>query len=224
MQKPSSYGLICLMYEGKRVSHILYERALEDSANYAEEYMTNALVFFDESKIAMYDYAMSKINFDGLIGEFGVYQGRVVNYLAKMMPNKTIYGFDSFDGLPEDWLGWEMPKGSFNLNGIPPEVENNVELVKGYFDQSLPFWVKNHVEPFSLLIIDSDLYSSACAILDILGTKQIVSGTLILFDEYFGHIGWRNNEFKAWQEFVKKHNIKYEYLAINHLQTLVRVI
>jgi hypothetical protein len=212
------------MYEGKRVSHILYERALEDSADYAEQHMTNALVFFDESKILMYDYAISKITFDGLIGEFGVYQGRVVNYLATQMPDKTIYGFDSFNGLPEDWKGWENPKGSFNLNGIPPQVEANVELVGGYFDQSLPLWVKDHEEPFSLLVIDSDLYSSACAILDILGTKQIVSGTLILFDEYFGHIGWRNNEFKAWQEFVKKHNIQYEYLAINHLQTLVRVI
>lgn len=212
------------MYQGKRVSHILYERALEDSADYAEQHMQNALVFFDESKVAMYDYAISKISFDGLIGEFGVYQGNVVNYLAQKMPDKTIYGFDSFNGLPEDWIGWEMPKGSFSLNGIIPDVENNVKLVKGYFDQSLPLWVETNKEPFSLLIIDSDLYSSACDILDILGTNQIVSGTLILFDEYFGHIGWRNNEFKAWQEFVQKHKIEYEYLAINHLQTLVRVI
>ena len=212
------------MYEGKRVAHILYERALEDSADYAEQYMTNALVFFDESKINMYNYAISKISFDGLIGEFGVHQGRVVNYLAQQLPNQTVYGFDSFMGLPEDWLGWEMPKGSFDLGGVLPEVEGNVELVVGYFDQSLPMWVENNSKPFSLLIIDSDLYSSACSILDILGTKQIVSGTLILFDEYFGHIGWRNNEFKAWQEFVQKHKIEYEYLAINHLQTLVRVI
>jgi hypothetical protein len=212
------------MYEGKRVAHILYERALEDSADYAEQYMTNALVFFDETKLSMYDYAISKISFDGLIGEFGVYQGETVNYLANKITNKTIFGFDSFNGLPEDWVGWEMPKGSFNLDGVLPEVEYNVELVPGYFDKSLPLWVEAHAEPFSLLIIDSDLYSSACSILDILGTKQIVSGTLILFDEYFGHIGWRNNEFKAWQEFVQKHKIEYEYLAINHLQTLVRVI
>lgn len=212
------------MYEGKRVTHILYERSLEDSADYAEQHMSNALVFFDESKFAMYKYAISKIEFDGLIGEFGVYQARVVNYLATQMPNKTIYGFDSFNGLPEDWQGWEMPKGSFSLDGVLPKVESNVELVKGYFDESLPLWVENNKEPFSLLVIDSDLYSSACTILNTLDTNQIVPGTIILFDEYFGHIGWRNNEFKAWQEFVKKHNIKYEYLAINHLQALVKVV
>jgi hypothetical protein len=73
------------------------------------------------------------------------------------------------------------------------------------------------------LIIDSDLYSSANTILNNIGTDQIKDGTLILFDEYFGYINWRNHEFKAWQEFVKKHNIEYDYLAINHMQALVRV-
>jgi hypothetical protein len=208
----------------KRVSHILYERALEDSANYAEKNMLNAIVFFDEIKTHMYDYAINQISFNGLIAEFGVFEGRAINYVAKQLPYRTIYGFDSFKGLPEDWIGWELPKGSFNLDGVSPVVENNVELVTGYFNESLPSWVEEHKEPFSLLIVDSDLYSSACTILNTLGTNQIVPGTLILFDEYFGHIGWRNNEFKAWQEFVNKHNIKYEYLAINHLQALVRVV
>lgn len=213
-----------MYYEVKRVSHVLYERCLEDSANYAEQNMQDALVFFDETKNSMYKYATSKISFDGIVGEFGVFQGSSINRVARELPNKTIYGFDSFKGLPEDWTGWEAPMGTFNLEGILPEVESNVELIKGYFNESLPLWVEKNKEPFSLLIIDSDLYSSACTILNTLGTNQIVPGTLILFDEYFGHIGWRNNEFKAWQEFVKKHKIKYEYLAINHLQALVRVV
>jgi hypothetical protein len=211
-------------YIFKRVSHILYERCLEDSANYAEKNMPNVMIFFDESKYSMYNYGISKISFDGLIGEFGVFQGKAINHIAKTLPHKTIYGFDSFTGLPEDWMGLDYAKGSFNLKGVVPAVESNVELVKGYFNESLPLWVKNNKQPFSFLIIDSDLYSSARTILDTLGTNQIVSGTIILFDEYFGHVGWRNNEFKAWQEFVKKHKIKYKYLAINHLQVLVEVL
>ena len=208
----------------KRVSHVLYERSLEDSANYAEQNMRNAVIFFDESKRKMYDYSISKISFHGLIGEFGVFEGNAINYIAQQLPDKKIYGFDSFTGLPEDWVGWEYDKGSFNLDGVLPNVESNVELVKGYFNDSLPLWVKNNKEPFTFLIIDSDIYSSACTILDTLGTNQIVSGTLILFDEYFGYTGWRSHEFKAWQEFVKKHKIQYEYLAINHFQVLVKVM
>jgi hypothetical protein len=118
----------------KRVSHILYERALEDSANYAEQSMPNAVVLFDESKHRMYDYAISKISFDGLVGEFGVFDGQAINIIADKMPNKKIYGFDSFYGLLEDWSGGECYQGSFNLNGFMPTVRHNVELVKGYFD------------------------------------------------------------------------------------------
>lgn len=210
-------------YNFLRVSEELYERSVRDSADYAEKNMPNALVFFDESKNAMYSYALQQKMIDGYIAEFGVWQGAIVNGIALSLPNKKIYGFDSFCGLPEDWNGWELSKGTFNLNGIPPKVLENVELIEGYFEKSLPIWLEKNKDPFSLLIIDSDLYSSANTILNNIGTKQIKKGTLILFDEYFGYINWRQHEFKAWQEFVKKHEIDYEYLAINHLQALIKV-
>jgi hypothetical protein len=210
-------------YKYLRVSEELYERSVKDSADYAEKNMPNVLVFFDESKSEMYSYALQQEMINGYIAEFGVWQGKVVNAIALALPNKKIYGFDSFYGLPEDWNGWELSKGTFNLNGVLPKVLENVELIEGYFEKSLPAWLEKNKDPFSLLIIDSDLYSSAKTILNNIGTKQIKKGTLILFDEYFGYINWRQHEFKAWQEFVKKHEIDYEYLAINHLQALVRI-
>jgi len=210
-------------YKFLRVSEELYERSVRDSADYAEKNMPNALAFFDESKNAMYSYALQQEMIDGYIAEFGVWQGAVVNGIALALPNKKIYGFDSFHGLPEDWTGWEISKGTFNSYGVLPKVLENVELIEGYFEKSLPIWLEKNKDPFSLLIIDSDLYSSANTILNNIGTKQIKKGTLILFDEYFGYINWRQHEFKAWQEFVKKHEIVYEYLAINHLQALIRI-
>lgn len=48
------------------------------------------------------DLAFSKCTIEGLIMEFGVYSGRTINHMANLT-NKTIYGFDSFEGLPEDW-------------------------------------------------------------------------------------------------------------------------
>ena len=39
----------------------------------------------------------------GHILEFGVGEGRSLR-LLKALTDKTIYGFDSFDGLPEDWV------------------------------------------------------------------------------------------------------------------------
>jgi hypothetical protein len=43
--------------------------------------------------------------------------------------------------------------------------------------------------------------------------NQIASGTVIVFDEYFNYPNWQQHEYRAFQEFVKDFNIKYEYIA-----------
>jgi hypothetical protein len=211
---------------GSRVVHILYQRSLEDSANYAEQHMKNALLFWDDDhKIEMYHYAVKQISIEGRIAEFGVWKGKSIEIIAKMLPDKIIYGFDSFTGLQEDWLGWEYYQGWFDVQGELPQLEVlNVEFVKGYFDESLPKWLEDKPEPFSLINIDCDTYNATKTVLDNLGPSRIVSGTVILFDEYFGYPSWREHEHKAWTEFAKENGIAYEYKAINHMQVLVKVL
>lgn len=213
-------------YTNKRVADILFERAVEDSANYAESYMKDALIFLDSnnSKERMLQYAMTKIDPKlELFLEFGVHNGESINKLAKIKPNVTIHGFDSFEGLPFDWTGGGMEKGFFNLDGNMPQVTNNVILVKGLFEDTLPKWINYNHGGVAFMNIDCDIYESTKTVLDNLKTR-IVSGTVILFDEYFGYPRWRDNEFKAWQEFCKNNNIKYEYLAMGQMQVLVKVI
>jgi hypothetical protein len=36
--------------------------------------------------------------------------------------------------------------------------------------------------------------------------------------------GWKENVFKAWQEYVKENNIKYEYVLFGKVQALVKII
>ena len=47
---------------------------------------------------------------------------------------------------------------------------------------------------------------------------------MILFDEYMGYTGWRENEFKAWQEYVDKNKIKYKYIAFGEEQSLIKIL
>ena len=68
--------------------------------------------------------------------EFGVASGKTINYISKFTNNK-VYGFDSFEGLPENWRDG-FGKGAFSRNGNLPEVNANVELIKGWFDNTLP--------------------------------------------------------------------------------------
>jgi len=159
----------------------------------------------------------------GQILEFGVATGRTLNQFGYWLPHKTVYGFDGFDGLPEDWTS-RMRKGFFARKHLP-RVRRNCELVVGWFNETLAGFVEKHPEPVALLHVDCDLYSSTVTILDEL-KDNIVPGTVIIFDEYINYPGWQLDEFRAWQEFVKEHNVRYEYIGrvSKHQKVAVRVL
>jgi len=147
---------------------------------------------------------------EGHVLEFGVFKGTSINFLAKLCPGQTLYGFDSFEGLPEPWQmapNKSCRKGHFNLAGQPPMVSANVKLIKGLFIDSLTPWKKDHLgEKISVLHIDSDLYSSAKYVLTNLD-DMIVSGTIIVFDELCNfdpggyYSNWEEGEWKALNEW-----------------------
>lgn len=159
-------------------------------------------------------YGLKKVAVKGNFLEFGVYQGRSINIIAESFPDQKIYGFDSFEGLPEDWLvgkGNTYKKGHFSLNRSIPKVRGNVDLVVGWFDETLLNWLESHDDPIAFLHIDCDLYSSTAYILNTLN-KNIKSGTIIVFDEllnFESDVGidyeyWRDGEWKALNEWVSK--------------------
>ena len=143
--------------------------------------------------------------------EFGVFKGTSINFIATNKPNEIIYGFDSFEGLPEDWTV-ASPKGTFSNHGKLPQVKENVRLIKGWFNETLPEFVKAHPKPCAFIHVDCDLYSSTKTIFAEL-KNQIVSGTVIAFDEYFNYPGWQEGEYKAFMEFVAENNLEFEYIA-----------
>ena len=106
-------------------------------------------------------YCMSLAHQPGHILEFGVYQGATINLISEYFIDDTIYGFDSFEGLPEDWHLSEthkkFRKGTFAVDSLP-NVNNNVRLIKGWFDVSLPKFISStHIKTIKLLHIDCDL-------------------------------------------------------------------
>jgi predicted O-methyltransferase YrrM len=149
----------------------------------------------------------------GLVLEFGVAGGHSVNFIASQVgPEQKVYGFDSFEGLPEAWTS-SYRKGHF-AQGLP-DVADNVELVVGWFDETLPPFLEAHPGDVSYLHIDCDLYSSTRTIFELLA-KRIKPGTVIVFDEYFNYPTWRDHEHKAFMEFVEKYGVGFEYLgAVN---------
>lgn len=135
--------------------------------------------------------------------EFGVYSGLSLGIISEHMP---VIGFDSFEGLPEDWREG-FPKGTFDLSeapgiraGFPPL---NAMLVKGWFKDTAPNFL---FPPLRLVHIDCDLYSSAVTALESV-VSAIGVGTVVVFDEYHGYPGHEEHEMKAWTEFCLKYRI-----------------
>lgn len=200
--------------------------ASEESARYVIDHMRTVRNF--DTDYDLHDWvAKSQLDLEllehGMILEFGVATGRTLNHFARILPFKTIYGFDGFEGLPEDWTS-RMRKGFFARTNLPT-VRNNCKLVVGWFNETLPGFVQEHTSPIALLHIDCDLYSSAVTVLNAL-KNQIVPGTVIIFDEYMNYPGWQLDEFKAWQEHVQAFGVRYEYIGrvSRHQKVAVRVL
>jgi hypothetical protein len=161
----------------------------------------------------MDDLNLSKQTDNTLWLEFGVFQGNTINFISKYT-KKQIFGFDSFEGLPEDWRH-EFPKGVFNMNGILPSVSNNVTLVKGWFSDTLePFLLSNN-EMISFIHLDADLYSSTIYVLETC-VKRIKEGCIVVFDEIFNFTGYDgpNSELRALNEWVDKYRVDFDWVGI----------
>ena len=159
---------------------------------------------------------------NGLILEFGVRHGTSIRQLASLT-SKSIYGFDSFKGLPEDWH--LESKEVYSTRGKIPKVPPHVTLISGWFEETLPLFLAKHEEDVALINIDCDIYSSTKTVLDLL-SPRIKQGTIILFDEYIGNLHWQEDEHKAFMESIDKYQWKYEYLLYSAYtkQVVVRII
>lgn len=200
---------------------LLREDAARQSADYVSQHLAQAMLFPERE--ALWNYAIGKVGIPGgLTLEFGVHEGVSTTHFAKALPARQIFGFDSFEGLAEDWAGYHLPRGHFDLGGKMPEVPANVTLVKGWFSDTLLPFLEEHEGDIALLHVDCDTHDSAAYVLQTLACR-LVAGTVIIFDEYFGYPGWQKGEFAAWQSLCEEKGLSYEYLAFANMQAAVRI-
>lgn len=180
-----------------------FKAALDSAEHYEKHFLTCAA--FD-SDLSLLSKALDLAQPNGLFLEFGVASGRTISHIALNTPRIHFYGFDSFEGLPEAWRSG-FDKGVFAQARLPV-VPPNVTLIKGWFDDTLPTFLHDRPHmPLSLIHIDCDLYSSTKTIFANL-KDRIVPGTVIVFDEYWNYPGWRDHEFRAFEELLAETGIQ----------------
>ncbi len=195
-------------FHGRDLYGALQLRARDEALDYIAAHMGEALMFRD--RWAQLGHGLGIAGREGMILEFGVQDGASLNHLAALAPSRIIHGFDSFEGLPEDWTGTFEARGKFTRGGAAPLVRSNARLHVGWFDKTLPGFLEAHAGPVALLHVDCDLYASTRIVLEALAPR-LHPGAILIFDEYFNYPNWRAHEFRAFQEWIETTGRAYAY-------------
>ncbi len=153
---------------------------------------------------------------EGAIVEMGSWKGGCGSFMAwaakKTGKKRTIWLFDSFEGVPEfseedkekarrkklviKEKGKTEQKGTGIFKASPEDVEkaanalgvlDSIRIIKGWFQDTVPT-VKKDIGHIVILRLDADIYESTKYALDEL-FDQVVSGGLIIIDDYGGWAG-----------------------------------
>jgi hypothetical protein len=213
-----------------------------DKTNYSIDCFHSATVIKGASKsknIARRQHLLQILpmaEITGYVLEFGVYLGKTMAHISNHFEDQTVYGFDSFVGLPEPWhistAGKTHAAGKFDLRleTEQPLFASNVELVPGWFSDSIPQWKDTHPGNISFLHVDCDLYSSTRDVLSLLNDR-IVPGTVIVFDEMYpwsnatAYDLWAEGEYRAVGEWLADYSRSFKpLLRTGHQQCSIVVV
>ncbi len=152
--------------------------------------------------------------------EFGVYKGGTANFFSKFV--KKLYAFDSFQGFREEWEG-NRPKGDYDLNKKVPKLNSNIEPVVGYVEDTLDDFLKKHNPKINFVHMDMDLYNPSKFTLERI-KPYLQKGAIILFDELYNHINWKEGEYKALKETFEDSEYKYKAFNIMGDQVAIQIV
>jgi hypothetical protein len=145
--------------------------------------------------------------------EFGVYQGRSLRWWSEHLVGgqHRLVGFDSFEGLPEQWNP-KNPIGHFDRGGSVPKIDDErISYVVGWFDDTVPGFERPNTDRL-IINIDCDLYSSTKVVLDRVG-PWLAPGDQLYFDEF----GDLDHEYPAWLGFAKSNpGLELELVAVGN--------
>ena len=147
--------------------------------------------------------------------EFGVATGESFKWFLQQNQNResNFFGFDTFDGLPEDYGPYK--KGAFSTGNKFPEInDERGSFYKGLFQQTLPSFLKDFDNTKkTVLMMDADLYSATLYVLSNL-SSILKKDDIIFFDQF----AVPTHEFRAYLDFIQSYykNLKLIAAANNY--------
>lgn len=171
------------------------------------------------------------LSIPGDVVEFGCYEGDTSILLANEIrenPDKWLYLYDSFEGLPaksaEDKSadGWRFKEGE--LKASPDTVRHKFKkyalpepvIVKGWFDELDSSDLPSQI---SFALLDGDFYNSIKTSLALVSPRIAEGGVIVVHD-------YRNAELpgsnKAVTEFMAEHSDDYDFKIAGTMAILTK--
>jgi hypothetical protein len=165
---------------------------------------------------------------DELLLDLGVWLGWSTRLISDAS-DRMVYGFDTFEGLVEDWQIDDqivIKQGTFSLaeplaerfmrdtgvslnEGLPAALGRRVQFVRGSTYETLaPFLAERAAAPIRFFHMDLDTYESCLHALETC-KDRFVEGSVLVFDEFLV----TNGEMRAFFEFQSKYELEYQYRA-----------
>jgi len=184
----------------------------------------NYLNYLGDVRFAALESAAREIysnHVQGAIAECGVYKGDFAKLMARLMPDRTLYLFDTFEGFDErdntglddsylfDVRAKEQIFKDTSVELVLSQIGHQVDTIirKGYFPKTTE---GIETERFSLVSLDTDLYEPIMAGLEFFWVRLNPGGFIFIHD--FGSI---NGVKKAVIEFCRREHIGYVRLPDN---------
>jgi O-methyltransferase len=197
--RPFENILLNLVY----LSKLSYWHSTQPKVAFNDFYTAN---FHGNNRFKLYDHIMQNFGLKTRITylEFGVREGSTFKWwVANNTDTGSIFhGFDTFEGLPEDWNNYKA--GQMSVEGKFPDITDpRIHFYKGLFQDTLWNFLKqyNNVEK-KVIHVDCDLYTSSLFVVTSLA-PLLKKGDIIIFDEF----GVPQHEFLVYDEFVRSFRI-----------------
>ena len=201
----------------------LDENLYDETFNHFKEHIKQSILFDNNWKVREYAIKTSLLNDKNkefYYLEFGTWRGESANFFSKYV--KKLYVFDSFEGLKEDWVGTNKPKGYFNLNKKIPTLNSNVEPNVGWVEDTLEDFLKKHNPKINFVHLDMDNFSPTKFTLEKI-KPYLVKDAIILFDELYNYLGWEEGEYKALNEVFSKDEYRFKSFNLKGVNSCIQI-
>jgi len=201
------------------VANVIYKGTAKQRLDDKYQKAMDSALFFKKI-IQHYDLDKSGV----LYLEFGVAQALSFKWWINRLKNQNskFIGFDTFEGLPEDW-GTFFKKGDM-LGNIPNLNDDRATFVKGIFQDTLNNYIDQNKEDVKgkrkIIHMDADLFSATIFTLSQF-YPYLNKGDIILFDEF----NVANHEYFAFKIFTEAYYVKLKPIAaINNFYQVAFVV